>query len=320
MIEAAIGIDIGGTNTAYGIVDRNGKVLKEASVERKDYGSAGDFAERLSAGINALISELGDKVETKGLGIGAPNGNYYKGTIEFAPNLPWKGVVNFVELFKKHFDFPVILTNDAKAAAIGEMIYGAAKGMKDFILITLGTGLGSGFVANGEIIYGHDGFAGELGHVIAVRGGRLCGCGRYGCLEQYASATGIVKTVIESLGNSEEKSVLRNIELSSLTSKKIFEAAKAGDKIALEAFDYTGKILGRALADAVAITGPEAIILFGGLALSGEYILKPAKKYLEESLLEVYRGTVKLALSAISGENAAILGASSLVWKALGEK
>ena len=218
-------------------------------------------------------------------------------------------------MFRQYFDLPVILTNDAKAAAIGEMIYGAAKGMRDFILITLGTGLGSGFVANGELIYGNDGFAGELGHVIAVRGGRLCGCGRKGCLEQYASATGIVKTVIEMLAQSNEKSELRDIAEDSITSKKIFEAAKAGDKLALDAFDYTAKILGMSLADAVAITSPEAIILFGGLALSGDLILKPTKMYMEENLLDVYKNKVKLLLSSIAGSNAAILGASALAWK-----
>jgi len=315
MIKAAIGIDIGGTNTAFGIVDGSGKVISEDSIERKDYGSAADFVKKLSSGINKLISKSAEELDIIGLGIGAPNGNYYKGTIEFAPNLPWKGEIKFADMFRQYFDLPVILTNDAKAAAIGEMIYGAAKGMRDFILITLGTGLGSGFVANGELIYGNDGFAGELGHVIAVRGGRLCGCGRKGCLEQYASATGIVKTVIEMLAQSNEKSELRDIAEDSITSKKIFEAAKAGDKLALDAFDYTAKILGMSLADAVAITSPEAIILFGGLALSGDLILKPTKMYMEENLLDVYKNKVKLLLSSIAGSNAAILGASALAWK-----
>lgn len=319
-METALGIDIGGTNTAYGIVDRNGNVIIEDSIERKDYGNAGEFAKKLSTGIRKLISESGNDLDIKGLGIGAPNGNFYDGTIEFAPNLPWKGVVNFVELFKQYFDFPIILTNDAKAAAIGEMMYGAAKGMKNFILITLGTGLGSGFVANGELIYGHDGFAGELGHTHAVKDGRLCGCGRRGCLEQYASATGIVKTALEMLANSNDASALRNFASESLTSKKIYEAAKGGDKIALDAFDYTAGILGTSLADAIAITGPEAIILFGGLALSGDYILKPAKKYMEENLLDIYKNKVKLLMSSIPGANAAVLGASALVWKALYSK
>jgi glucokinase len=314
VIEVAIGIDIGGTNSAFGIVDEEGKVLAENSINTNEYETANEFISAMSDGIKKLINGLKEEPIIAGIGIGAPNGNYFNGTVEFAPNLRWKGVIHFCDLFKQHFDLPIILTNDANAAAIGEMIYGAAKGMKDFFIVTLGTGLGSGFVANGEMIYGHDGFAGELGHTIAVVDGRPCGCGRNGCLEQYASATGIVITAKELIANTEGSSILSNVRLEGLTSKLIYEAAKEGDRLALEAFDYTGKILGRSLADAVAITSPEAIILFGGLALAGDLIFKPTKKYMEEYMLNIFKNKVKLLPSKITG-NAAVLGASALVWK-----
>lgn len=320
MIEAAIGIDIGGTNSAFGIVDKEGKVLTENSIATNEYELVEGFVSAISTGIKKIITGLEDEIIINGIGIGAPNGNYFNGTIEFAPNLRWKGIINFCDLFKKHFDLPVILTNDANAAAIGEMIYGAAKGMKDFFIVTLGTGLGSGFVANGEMIYGHDGFAGELGHTIAVIDGRPCGCGRRGCLEQYASATGIVKTVKEMVANSDEQSILSNIRVEGLTSKMIFEAAREGDNLALKAFDYTGKILGKSLADAVAITSPEAIILFGGLALAGKFIFEPTKNYMEKYLLNIFKNKVKLLPSKIADSNAAVLGASALVWKEIGDK
>jgi len=314
-MEIAVGIDIGGTNSRYGLVDKSGKCLAEGSILTEQYEKVEDFAIAISENIKELIKKQDKGLKLKGVGLGAPNGNYYNGTVEFAPNLRWKGVLNFVQLFEKHFEVPVILTNDANAAAIGEMMYGAAKGMKDFVVVTLGTGLGSGFVANGELIYGHDGFAGELGHTNAVPDGRLCGCGRKGCLEQYASATGIVKTVIEMINSTNKPSILREIDEGLLTSKKIYEAAKNGDVLSLDAFDYTAQILGRSLADAVAITSPEAIILFGGLAQAGDYILVPTKKYMEENMLNVYKDKVKLMLSLVAGENAAVLGASALVWK-----
>jgi len=315
MIETAIGIDIGGTNTVYGIVDKDGNVLADGSIRTDTHENVKDYVDELAKEIKKLISKTGSELRIKGIGIGAPNGNYFKGTVEFAPNLRWKGVIHFAELFKEHFDYPVILTNDANAAAIGEMIYGAAKGMKDFILVTLGTGLGSGFVSNGEMIYGHDGFAGELGHTIAVPDGRDCKCGRKGCLEQYASASGIVRTVKEMLKNSNKPSLLRNEDKHNITSKLIHDAAVQGDELALDAFDYTARILGRSLADAVAITSPEAIILFGGLALAGEYIFKPTKKYMEEYMLNIFKDKVKLIPSALEGKNAAVLGASALIWK-----
>jgi glucokinase len=316
-MEIAIGIDIGGTNTVFGLVDREGNCLDESSIRTDIYEDVKDFVKELSDGINKLLSETNGNYDIKGIGIGAPNGNYFNGTIEFAPNLRWKGIINFSELFKEHFNFPVILTNDANASAIGEMIYGAAKEMKDFIVVTLGTGLGSGFVSNGEVIYGHDGFAGELGHTIVFPDGRLCGCGRKGCLEQYASATGIVKTVLEMLESTVEDSILKNYKSEEITSKLIYEAAYRGDIVAMEAFDFTGRVLGISLANAVAITSPEAIILFGGLALAGEYIFKPTKMYMEYYLMESYKNKVKLLPSQLNGKNSAVLGASALVWKNL---
>lgn len=313
MIQVAIGIDIGGTNTKFGIIDKAGNLLAERAFNISEHNDVNEYVEYLSNQIKGLAGSIGNEIEIIGIGIGVPNGNYYKGTVEFAPNLPWKGTIKFAELFRKEFNLPVVVTNDANAAAMGEMIYGAAKGMKDFILVTLGTGLGSGFVAGGELIYGHGGFAGELGHVITIRGGRLCGCGRKGCLEQYASATGIVKTVKELLESSNTESILRGKP--GISSEDIYNAAIKGDDVSLKAFDYTGYILGCSLADAVAITEPEAIILFGGLAAAGDLILKPVKKYMEESLLDVFKDKVKIMFSDLLGKNAAVLGASALVWK-----
>lgn len=317
-MKYSIGIDIGGTNTVFGIVTENGECISEDRIRTDAFDDVDEYVRVLTAGINVLLRSNAGALERDGgvigIGIGAPNGNYYKGTVENAPNLKWKGIIPLAEMIKEYFDMPVVLTNDANAAAIGEMIFGAAKGMKNFIVVTLGTGLGSGFVANGELIYGHTGFAGELGHTIIFENGRICGCGRKGCLETYTSATGIVRTVRKMLRNSEDKSILRDIDFEEITSKKIFEAANEGDKIALEAFDYTGKILALGLANAVAITSPEAIILFGGLALAGEYIFSPTKKYLEQYLLNNFKGTVKLLPSAIAGKNAAVLGAAALVF------
>lgn len=316
-MQVAIGIDIGGTNTVFGIVERNGNCISEGSLRTDSYNDVKDFVKDLSDEINKILSILNYDFDIKGIGIGAPNGNYFKGTVEFAPNLKWKGIINFAELFKEHFDLPVILTNDANAAAIGEMVYGAAKGMKDFLVVTLGTGLGSGFVANGELIYGNDGFAGELGHTIIFQDGRDCGCGRKGCLEQYASATGIVKTVIEMLQSTTEDSILKNYKSKEITSKLIYKAAHQGDSVALDAFDYTGRILGFSLANTVALTSPEAIILFGGLALAGDFIFKPTQMYMEYYMLNIFKNKVKLLPSKIVGKNAAVLGSSALVWKAL---
>jgi len=315
--EVAIGIDVGGTNTDFAIVDRDGNCLSRDSIRTDRHNEVVLFLDELAEKLRSQIHKLDKRFEVKGIGVGAPNGNYFKGTIEFAPNLKWKGTIHFADMLAKRMNLPTVLTNDANAAAIGEMIYGAAKGMKDFIVITLGTGLGSGIVVNGEILYGHDGFAGELGHTIVYPEGRLCGCGKKGCLETYASATGIVRTVVEMLQQSGEPSILRNIEKGKLNSKDIFLAAQKGDKIALDAFEFTGKILGMKLSDAVAFSSPEAIILFGGLALAGDLIFVSTKKYMEHYMLPIYRNKVKLLPSLLNNENAAVLGAAALVWKHL---
>ena len=310
-MQYSIGIDIGGTNSVMGIVDKMGNILFEAEIITTDFPVIEDFVDTCYNVIAPEIAKIKHS-NFRGIGIGAPNGNYYNGTIEFAPNLKWKGVVPLAKLFTEKFDLETTVTNDANAAAIGEMMHGAAKGMNDFIMVTLGTGVGSGFVANGKMIYGHDGFAGELGHVIAVRDGRMCGCGRKGCLETYASATGIVRTAKEYLENRTTSSLLRGND--KLTSKDIYDAAVAGDFLALEIFQYTGKILGQCLADAIAITSPEAIVLFGGLAQAGKFIFEPTHKYMEENLLKIYQGKVKLLPSELKESDAAILGAASLIW------
>jgi len=319
MKKVALGIDIGGTNTEYGFLEKNGNCLIKNSISTVSHQNIDSFLHELYLSIENTKKELDENIIISGIGIGAPNGNFYKGTIEYAPNLKWKGVINLVELFQEYYKLPVFLTNDANAAAIGEMIYGGAKEMKDFIVITLGTGLGSGIVANGEIVYGHDGFAGEIGHTIIETNGRLCGCGRNGCLETYASATGIKRTVIELLLNHPtENSELRGFKYEDLSGKIIENAANLGDKIALEAFNFTGKMLGLSLANAVAHTSPEAIFLFGGLACAGELIFKPTKYYMEENLLRIYKDKVQLLPSGLSGAEAAIMGASALVWKEIG--
>ena len=272
-MKLAVGIDIGGTNTVFGLVDENGVCLKQDSVKTGDYEQVENFVQTVQGKVKTLISDF-EGADIIGMGIGAPNANYYTGTIEFAPNLKWKGIVPLVDLFKNHFDFPIALTNDANAAAMGERIYGAAKGVNDLLMVTLGTGLGSGFIVNGEIAYGHDGFAGELGHVTVEKNGRLCGCGRRGCLETYASATGIVRTAKEFLAENNNSSLA---DLEEITSKSIADAANNGDELALKIFDYTSEKLGFALANTVAITSPKLIVLFGGLAQSGDLILKPQK-------------------------------------------
>ena len=316
MKELAFGIDIGGTNTVIGLVDKQGVCLTKNKIITKDYDDIDLFIKDLAEKIKETESLIKEKNIIRGIGIGAPNGNYYNGTIEEAPNLKWKGIIPVVQLIKKHFNYPsIVLTNDANAAAIGEMIYGGAKNMKDFIMITLGTGVGSGIVVNGELVYGFTGLAGELGHTIVVCSGRQCGCGRQGCLETYASATGIIRTVYELLANSTDPSEIREIAYNDLEAKMIFKAAENGDKIALKAFEFTGEILGKALANSVAHTNPEAIFLFGGLAEAGEIIFKPTKKHLEDNLLNVYKNKVKLLASELEGSDAAILGASALVWK-----
>ncbi len=316
-IQIVAGIDVGGTNTAFGFVDSNGKIVAESSIQTHSEQNANQLFERLFAELNMISRKIEKEYEVVGIGIGAPNANYYKGTVELPPNLNW-GFVNVLEIVKKYSPLPSAITNDANAAAIGEMIFGAAKGMKDFIVITLGTGLGSGIVVNGELVYGADGFAGEVGHTIVDPNGRECGCGRKGCLETYASASGIRRTVYELICNTNTPSKLRNISFDQLTAKDISDAAAAsGDKLALEAFDYTAKILGLKLADAVAHLSPEAIVLFGGLALAGDLIFVPTKRYMEEYMLNIFKNKVKLIPSALPGGNAAVLGAAALIWNEL---
>ena len=263
-----------------------------------------------------MIIANGGVERIKGIGIGAPNGNYYSGTIEFAPNLPWKGVIPLANMFEERLGIPTALTNDANAAAIGEMTYGAARGMKDFIMITLGTGVGSGIVVNGQMVYGHDGFAGELGHTIIRReNGRVCGCGRRGCLETYCSATGVARTAREFLTARTEPSLLRSIPAENITSKDVYDAAVKGDKLAQDIFEFTGTLLGEALADFIAFSSPEAIVLFGGLAKSGDYIIKPVQKAIDENVLNIYKGKTKLLISELKDADAAVLGASALGWE-----
>ena len=311
-----VGMDIGGTNTVFGIVDQRGNVLATDSVKTQSYAKIEEYVEAVSSKLIPLIESVGGVEKIKGMGVGAPNGNYYNGTIEFAPNLPWKGVIPLAALFEEAIGVPTALTNDANAAAIGEMTYGAARGMKDFIMITLGTGVGSGIVINGQLVYGHDGFAGELGHVVVRReNGRACGCGRKGCLETYCSATGVARTAREFLVARPEPSLLRDIPAEEIVSKDVYDAAVKGDKLALDIFEFTGRILGEALSDFIAFSSPEAIVLFGGLAKSGDYIMKPIKKALDENVLKIYEGKTKLLVSELKDADAAVLGASALGWE-----
>lgn len=310
-----MGIDIGGTGTKFGIVDRNGNVLFSSEMSTKKHATIESFINELYDELSILIERAGGTGRIKGIGVGAPNGNFYSGTIEYAPNLPWKGVIHLAELLENKFKLPVTLTNDANAAAIGEMMYGAAQGMKDFIMITLGTGVGSGIVANGQLVYGHDGFAGELGHIIVIPDGRYHpGTGKKGPLEAYASATGVRLTAIELLSKTDTPSLLRNIATEDLDSKAVYEAAIQGDAIAQEIFEYTGKILGLSLANAIMFSSPEAIILFGGLTKAGDLILKPTKQHMEENLIQVFQNKVKILVSHLKESDAAILGASALAW------
>lgn len=320
--RVVVGIDIGGTNTVFGIVDRAGKILAEDNLTTTHYDEPEVFVAALYEKIQITRLKAGKEVEILGFGIGAPMGNINKGTIEYPADLPWKGIIPLSDIFARHTPLPVIVTNDANAAAVGEMIYGGAKGMKNFVVITLGTGLGSGFVVDGKLVYGHDGFAGEIGHT-SIRPGqsnRDCGCGRKGCLETYVSASGLKRTVLKIMADRLEQSELRKLSFEELDSKKIYEAARRGDPIALEAFEHTGAMLGYKLADVVAHTNPEAIFLFGGLALAKDLIFEPAKKHMEENLLYIYRDKVKLLPSELSTHNAAVLGASSLVWSEIGER
>ncbi len=314
-----IGIDVGGTNTVVGIVDkRGGQILMNGSIKTAKHSEVENYLDELTVLINDIINETATKDQIKGIGgAGTPNGNYFTGSIEFAPNLPWKGVIPFAQMLEDRIGIPVALTNDANAAAIGEMTYGAARGMKDFIVITLGTGVGSGIVVNGQLVYGHDGFAGELGHVIVRRNnGRLCGCGRSGCLEAYTSATGMARTAREYLEmRPDVPTRLRNIPPEDITSKDVFDAAIAGDNMAKEIFNFTGEMLGEAFADFVAFSSPEAIILFGGLSKAGDLIMNPIRESMEKNLLAIFRNKVKLMFSDLKESDAAVLGASALGWE-----
>ncbi len=317
--QVVLGIDIGGTNTVFGFVTEEGMIIADSCMLTHGHEPADKFFPRLFTEIDKLRASLDKPLELVGIGVGAPNANYYSGRVEQPPNLKW-GQTDVVEILSREYNIPVVITNDANAAAIGEMKFGAAQGMRDFIVITLGTGLGSGIVINGKMVYGHDGFAGELGHTIVIRDGRDCGCGRNGCLETYASATGIKRTVFELLCERQENSILRNVNFHDMTAKMIHEAALNGDVIACEAFEITGEILGMGLADAVAFSSPEAIILFGGLAKAGDMILEPTKRSFEENLLNIFKGKVKLVLSELQGANTAVLGAAALIWSELEEK
>lgn len=311
-----IGMDMGGTNTVFGIVDKRGNVVSKSAIKTGVHTDVNLYIDDIYAELSKLIDAAGGIDTIKGIGVGAPNGNYYTGNIEFAPNLPWKGVVPFAKLMSDKFGVPAALTNDANAAAVGEMTYGAAHGMKNFIMITLGTGVGSGIVIDGKVVYGHDGFAGELGHVSVNRtDGRLCGCGRTGCLEAYASATGVARSAREILGTSTQDSLLRNIPIDTITSKDVYDAAVQGDDVAKEIFNYTGRILGEAISDFVAFSAPEAIILFGGLTKSGDLILNPIKEHMEKNLLPIWKGKVKVLFSELKEADAAVLGASALAWE-----
>jgi glucokinase len=312
----AIGIDIGGTNSVFGVVDKRGHIIAQGSIKTAVHKEINAYVDNLAAAVQDIITQVGGPSNIKGIGVGAPNGNFFTGCIEFAPNLPWKGLIPLAQMLSDRLQIPVALTNDANAAAIGEMTYGAARGMKDFIVITLGTGVGSGIVVNGQLVYGHDGFAGELGHTTIRRtNGRQCGCGRKGCLETYTSATGVARSAREFLSTRKEPSLLRNLNPDEITSKDVAEAAQQGDVIAKEIFEYTGQLLGEAFADFIAFSSPEAIILFGGLTKAGSLIFDPVKKHMEGNLLPIYQNKVKLLMSELKESDAAVLGASALGWE-----
>ena len=311
-----VGIDVGGQTSKIGVVDARGTVLAQTVIRTDTYDKVEPYIAELAEAVRKVIAEAGVEGKVRGIGVGAPNGNYYTGTIEAAPNLAWgRSRVEFAKLLSEAMDgLPVALTNDANAAAVGEMTYGAARGMKNFIMITLGTGVGSGIVINGEVVYGHDGFAGELGHTTAVRNnGRSCGCGRSGCLEAYCSAMGVARTAREWLELSDEPSLLRNCD--SIASKDVYDAAKEGDKLALKVFEFTGKILGRSLADFIAFSAPEAIVLFGGLARAKEFLTEPILESMNANVLPLWKNKVELVYSQLKESDAAILGASALAWE-----
>ncbi len=314
MKDVVAGVDIGGTNTIIGLVDSEGKIIAEERLSTPDYAFADDFVIALDEKLKSMVSEL-KEINIAGIGIGAPNANFNKGTIELAPNLRWKGIIPLVKLTERRTGLKTRITNDANAAALGEMLFGGAKGMKHFIVLTLGTGLGSGIVVDGEVVYGHTGFAGELGHMTVAEGGRVCGCGRRGCLETYASATGLVRTVLALLSDRRDQSTLRDLKSTDITSRRVAEAAAAGDVIAVEALDQTARMIALGIANAVIFSSPETIFLFGGLAKAGEALMVPVRRYADELVQPVFRGTFTIEPSGLPEANAAILGASALIWK-----
>ncbi len=320
MNDLTVGIDIGGTNTKFGIVDREGKVIHQGNIQTTGYEHFQDFFDAMALALRESFKNLPQNSTISGIGIGAANGNYYTGNIEHATNLRWKGILPLSKMFKEEFNVPCILTNDANAAAVGEMVYGNAKNMKDFVVVTLGTGLGSGFVCGGVLLNGHHGVAGELGHTSVNPTGRYCNCGKRGCLETYVSATGIKRTVYKLLADHLEHIELRGISFDNLNTKMITDAAHRGDIVAKEAFEYTGRILGMKLAETVVHTDPEAIFLFGGLSQAGELIFKPTIRHMEANLMPLFRGKVKILPSALQNQAAPILGASSLVWDHFSKK
>lgn len=312
-----IGLDLGGTNSVFGIVDSRGDIKATTAIKTQGYKDVNDYVDAAVDALQIIIDQVGGIDKIKAMGIGAPNGNYYNGTIEFAPNLEWgrNGVVPLAKLFSDKLGIPVGLTNDANAAAIGEMTYGVARGMKNFIVITLGTGVGSGIVVNGQLVYGCDGFAGELGHVIMVReNGRPCGCGRTGCLEAYCSATGVARTAREFLATSDEPSLLRELDPDAITSYDVSVAASKGDALANRIYTFTGKMLGEACADFAAFSSPEAFIFFGGLTKAGDLLMNPIKEAYEKNVLNIFRDKAKFLVSGLDGSSAAVLGASAVGW------
>ena len=309
-----IGLDMGGTNSVFGIVDQRGTILAQTAIKTKGYPDVNDYVAAAVEALQPALDVVGGIEKVRGMGIGAPNGNYYNGTIEYAANLEWEGVVPIGELFEKALGIPTRVTNDANAAAMGEMAYGVAKGMKNWIMITLGTGVGSGIVVDGKIVYGSDGFAGELGHFMVEPNGRPCGCGRRGCLETYCSATGVARSAREFLTNSDEPSLLRELDPEKITSYDVSMAAAKGDKIAHEIYEFTGRLLGESCANFAAFSSPEAFIFFGGLTKAGALLMDPIKKAYDDYVLNIYKDKAKFLVSSLEGSSAAVLGASAVGW------
>lgn len=312
-----IGLDMGGTNSVFGIVDARGNILSQTAIKTKAYPNFDDYVKASVEALQPALDQVGGIENIRGMGIGAPNGNYYTGNIENAANLLWRGIVPAAQKFQDALGVPVRVTNDANAAAQGEMTYGVARGMKNFVMITLGTGVGSGIVVDGKVVYGSDGFAGELGHFVVDRSesARVCGCGRRGCLENYCSATGVARSAREFLTKRSDESLLRQLDPDAITSFDVFQAAEKGDRLALDIFDFTGKVLGEACADFATFNSPEAFVFFGGLMKAGDYIMNPLRKAYDDHVLYVYKGKAKLLVSSLKGSEAAVLGAASLGWE-----